>query len=122
MIKSSLPKCPKQRAQMKHLNLHYLLFTALKNLNIMSLGELERKFTPSLLFGNGKHIQNTLLVICKTFYQCSPIFFFLLAVQDCSIGFYRENKGLFAGRCVPCNCNGNSNRCQDGTGKCIVSN
>ncbi|XP_016152212.1 PREDICTED: laminin subunit alpha-3 [Ficedula albicollis] len=39
--------------------------------------------------------------------------------QECSIGFYRENKGLFAGRCVPCNCNGNSNRCQDGTGKCI---
>ncbi|XP_039586057.1 laminin subunit alpha-3-like isoform X1 [Passer montanus] len=39
--------------------------------------------------------------------------------QECSIGFYRENKGIFAGRCVPCNCNGNSNRCQDGTGKCI---
>uniref|UniRef100_A0A8C3XYJ3 Laminin subunit alpha 3 n=1 Tax=Catharus ustulatus TaxID=91951 RepID=A0A8C3XYJ3_CATUS len=39
--------------------------------------------------------------------------------QECSIGFYRENKGLFARRCVPCNCNGNSNRCQDGTGKCI---
>uniref|UniRef100_A0A8U7MLV1 Laminin subunit alpha 3 n=1 Tax=Corvus moneduloides TaxID=1196302 RepID=A0A8U7MLV1_CORMO len=58
-------------------------------------------------------------VTCKTFYQCSPIFFFLLAVQECSIGFYRENKGLFAGRCVPCSCNGNSNRCQDGTGKCI---
>uniref|UniRef100_A0A8C0ZFD6 Laminin subunit alpha 3 n=1 Tax=Cyanistes caeruleus TaxID=156563 RepID=A0A8C0ZFD6_CYACU len=39
--------------------------------------------------------------------------------QECGIGFYRENKGLFAGRCVPCSCNGNSNRCQDGTGKCI---
>uniref|UniRef100_A0A8C0V4C1 Laminin subunit alpha 3 n=1 Tax=Cyanistes caeruleus TaxID=156563 RepID=A0A8C0V4C1_CYACU len=39
--------------------------------------------------------------------------------QQCGIGFYRENKGLFAGRCVPCSCNGNSNRCQDGTGKCI---
>ncbi|KAL9868319.1 laminin subunit alpha-3 isoform 2-T2 [Geothlypis trichas] len=39
--------------------------------------------------------------------------------QECGIGFYRENKGLFAGRCVPCNCNGNSNRCQDGTGECI---
>ncbi|XP_064511147.1 laminin subunit alpha-3 isoform X2 [Pseudopipra pipra] len=39
--------------------------------------------------------------------------------QECGLGFYRENKGLFAGRCVPCNCNGNSNRCQDGTGKCI---
>uniref|UniRef100_A0A672U270 Laminin subunit alpha 3 n=1 Tax=Strigops habroptila TaxID=2489341 RepID=A0A672U270_STRHB len=39
--------------------------------------------------------------------------------QECSLGFYRENKGYFTGRCVPCNCNGNSNRCQDGTGKCI---
>ncbi|KFQ61756.1 Laminin subunit alpha-3, partial [Pelecanus crispus] len=39
--------------------------------------------------------------------------------QECGLGFYRENKGLFTGRCVPCNCNGNSNRCQDGTGKCM---
>ncbi|XP_071660282.1 laminin subunit alpha-3 isoform X2 [Patagioenas fasciata] len=39
--------------------------------------------------------------------------------QECALGFYRENKGLFTGRCVPCSCNGNSNRCQDGTGKCI---
>ncbi|XP_010083326.1 PREDICTED: laminin subunit alpha-3-like, partial [Pterocles gutturalis] len=39
--------------------------------------------------------------------------------QECGLGFYRENKGLFTGRCVPCNCNGNSNRCQDGTGKCL---
>uniref|UniRef100_A0A8C4VX48 Laminin subunit alpha 3 n=1 Tax=Gopherus evgoodei TaxID=1825980 RepID=A0A8C4VX48_9SAUR len=38
---------------------------------------------------------------------------------ECSPGFYRENKGLFTGRCVPCNCNGNSNRCQDGSGICI---
>uniref|UniRef100_A0A8C8SJJ4 Laminin subunit alpha 3 n=1 Tax=Pelusios castaneus TaxID=367368 RepID=A0A8C8SJJ4_9SAUR len=34
-------------------------------------------------------------------------------------GFYRENRGLFTGRCVPCSCNGNSNRCQDGSGICI---
>uniref|UniRef100_A0A674K998 Laminin subunit alpha 3 n=1 Tax=Terrapene triunguis TaxID=2587831 RepID=A0A674K998_9SAUR len=39
--------------------------------------------------------------------------------SECSPGFYRENKGLFTGRCVPCNCNGNSNRCQDGSGICI---
>ncbi|XP_067402634.1 laminin subunit alpha-3 isoform X1 [Emydura macquarii macquarii] len=39
--------------------------------------------------------------------------------QECSPGFYRENKGLFTGRCVPCNCNENSNRCQDGSGICI---
>ncbi|XP_064298928.1 laminin subunit alpha-3 [Phalacrocorax carbo] len=39
--------------------------------------------------------------------------------QECGLGFYREKKGIFSGHCVPCNCNGNSNRCQDGTGKCI---
>uniref|UniRef100_A0A8C6ZTL4 Laminin subunit alpha 3 n=1 Tax=Nothoprocta perdicaria TaxID=30464 RepID=A0A8C6ZTL4_NOTPE len=39
--------------------------------------------------------------------------------QECGLGFYRENKGLFTGRCVPCNCNGNSNSCLDGSGKCI---
>ncbi|XP_053098465.1 laminin subunit alpha-3 isoform X2 [Hemicordylus capensis] len=39
--------------------------------------------------------------------------------QECSPGFYRENKGLFTGRCVLCNCNGNANRCLDGSGTCI---
>ncbi|XP_015276228.1 PREDICTED: laminin subunit alpha-3 [Gekko japonicus] len=39
--------------------------------------------------------------------------------QECSPGFYHESKGLFAGRCVPCNCNGNANTCQDGSGTCI---
>ncbi|XP_054841846.1 laminin subunit alpha-3 [Eublepharis macularius] len=35
--------------------------------------------------------------------------------QECSPGFYRESKG----RCIPCNCNGNANRCHDGSGICI---
>ncbi|XP_010585108.1 laminin subunit alpha-3 isoform X2 [Loxodonta africana] len=39
--------------------------------------------------------------------------------QGCSPGYYRDNKGLYTGRCVPCNCNGHSNRCQDGSGICI---
>ena len=45
----------------------------------------------------------------------------LFAKQGCSPGYYRENKGLYTGWCVPCNCNGHSNRCQDGSGVCIVS-
>uniref|UniRef100_A0A674K505 Laminin subunit alpha 3 n=1 Tax=Terrapene triunguis TaxID=2587831 RepID=A0A674K505_9SAUR len=48
-----------------------------------------------------------------------PTDFKILIFVECSPGFYRENKGLFTGRCVPCNCNGNSNRCQDGSGICI---
>ncbi|XP_007432316.1 laminin subunit alpha-3, partial [Python bivittatus] len=39
--------------------------------------------------------------------------------QECSPGFYRENMGLFTGRCVPCNCHGNAERCLDGSGICI---
>nr|XP_035954011.1 laminin subunit alpha-3 isoform X7 [Halichoerus grypus] len=39
--------------------------------------------------------------------------------QGCSPGYYRDNKGPYTGRCVPCNCNGHSNRCQDGSGICI---
>ncbi|XP_045705786.1 laminin subunit alpha-3 isoform X2 [Phyllostomus hastatus] len=39
--------------------------------------------------------------------------------QGCSPGYYRDNKGVYTGRCVPCNCNGHSNRCQDGSGICI---
>ncbi|XP_006835184.1 PREDICTED: laminin subunit alpha-3 [Chrysochloris asiatica] len=39
--------------------------------------------------------------------------------QGCSPGYYRDNNGLSTGRCVPCNCNGHSNRCQDGSGICI---
>nr|XP_021501092.1 laminin subunit alpha-3 isoform X2 [Meriones unguiculatus] len=38
--------------------------------------------------------------------------------QGCRPGYYRD-KSLPAGRCVPCNCNGHSNRCQDGSGMCI---
>nr|XP_025742630.1 laminin subunit alpha-3-like [Callorhinus ursinus] len=39
--------------------------------------------------------------------------------QGCSPGHYRDNKGPYTGRCVPCNCNGHSSRCQDGSGICI---
>nr|XP_054393689.1 laminin subunit alpha-3 isoform X3 [Pongo abelii] len=39
--------------------------------------------------------------------------------QGCSPGYYRDHKGLYTGRCVPCNCNGHSNRCQDGSGICV---
>ncbi|XP_047293459.1 laminin subunit alpha-3 isoform X5 [Homo sapiens] len=39
--------------------------------------------------------------------------------QGCSPGYYRDHKGLYTGRCVPCNCNGHSNQCQDGSGICV---
>ncbi|GCB66795.1 hypothetical protein scyTo_0005035, partial [Scyliorhinus torazame] len=39
--------------------------------------------------------------------------------QDCSPGYYRDTKGLFLGKCVPCNCNGRSDQCLDGSGVCV---
>ncbi|XP_078092838.1 laminin subunit alpha-5 isoform X1 [Mustelus asterias] len=39
--------------------------------------------------------------------------------QDCSPGYYRDTKGLFLGKCVPCNCNGHSDQCLGGSGICV---
>ncbi|KAL2097308.1 hypothetical protein ACEWY4_006515 [Coilia grayii] len=41
------------------------------------------------------------------------------AVQRCSRGFYRERNGQLPGKCVPCSCNGLSNECEEGTGRCL---
>ncbi|XP_069771812.1 laminin subunit alpha-3-like [Narcine bancroftii] len=39
--------------------------------------------------------------------------------QRCGVGYYRDRKGFYLGRCVPCRCHGHSSRCEDQTGKCI---
>ncbi|XP_058143271.1 laminin subunit alpha-5 isoform X3 [Dasypus novemcinctus] len=39
--------------------------------------------------------------------------------QDCAPGYYRDTKGLFLGRCVPCQCHGHSDRCLPGSGVCV---
>ncbi|XP_058846993.1 LOW QUALITY PROTEIN: laminin subunit alpha-5-like [Acipenser ruthenus] len=39
--------------------------------------------------------------------------------QECAPGFYRDTKGLFLGKCVPCNCNGHSDECLPGSGICV---
>lgn len=39
--------------------------------------------------------------------------------QECAPGYYRDTKGLFLGKCVPCNCNGHSDQCLPGSGICI---
>ncbi|NXH10683.1 LAMA4 protein, partial [Bucco capensis] len=35
--------------------------------------------------------------------------------EECQEGFYRSSSG----KCSPCNCNGNANRCLDGSGICV---
>ncbi|XP_069035717.1 laminin subunit alpha-5 isoform X1 [Lepisosteus oculatus] len=39
--------------------------------------------------------------------------------QECAPGYYRDTKGLFLGKCVPCNCNGHSDQCLHGSGTCV---
>ncbi|CAH2303158.1 laminin subunit alpha-5 isoform X1 [Pelobates cultripes] len=40
--------------------------------------------------------------------------------QECAPGFYRDTKGLFLGKCVPCNCSGHSDQCLAGSGACVT--
>ncbi|XP_060900726.1 laminin subunit alpha-3-like isoform X1 [Labrus mixtus] len=39
--------------------------------------------------------------------------------ERCSPGYYRDSSGLFLGRCVPCDCNGLADECEDKTGRCL---
>ncbi|MEQ2239068.1 hypothetical protein ILYODFUR_000794, partial [Ilyodon furcidens] len=39
--------------------------------------------------------------------------------EKCAPGFYREASGLYLGNCVPCECNGLADECEDGTGRCL---
>ncbi|XP_072174592.1 basement membrane-specific heparan sulfate proteoglycan core protein-like [Diadema setosum] len=41
-----------------------------------------------------------------------------LSCEDCAPGFTRSGGGLYLGTCIPCNCNGHSNQCDQETGVC----
>ncbi|XP_064877179.1 laminin subunit alpha-5-like [Oncorhynchus nerka] len=59
----------------------------------------------------GRHANNVEICLCPANYQGD-------SCQQCSPGYYRDTKGLFLGKCVPCNCNGHSDQCLDGSGVC----
>ncbi|XP_036446627.1 laminin subunit alpha-5 isoform X2 [Colossoma macropomum] len=60
----------------------------------------------------GRHANNVEICLCPASYQGD-------SCQQCAPGFYRDTKGLFLGKCVPCNCNGHSDQCLDGSGVCV---
>ncbi|XP_075032849.1 laminin subunit alpha-5 isoform X1 [Mixophyes fleayi] len=61
--------------------------------------------------GSGGRASNVELCMCPANYRGD-------SCQECAPGFYRD-KGLFLGKCVPCNCSGHSDQCLPGTGACV---
>ncbi|XP_031802383.1 laminin subunit alpha-3 isoform X2 [Sarcophilus harrisii] len=89
------------------LHIRGLYFTETQRLTLGEVGLEEVTST-----GSGSIAYNVEICSCPPDYTGD-------SCQGCSPGYYRDNKGFYTGRCVPCNCNGHSNRCQDGSGICI---
>ncbi|XP_012583612.1 PREDICTED: laminin subunit alpha-5 [Condylura cristata] len=62
--------------------------------------------------GEGPPASNVELCMCPASYRGA-------SCQECAPGHYRDIKGLFLGRCVPCQCHGHSDRCLSGSGVCV---
>ncbi|XP_036961278.1 laminin subunit alpha-5 isoform X1 [Acanthopagrus latus] len=60
----------------------------------------------------GRHANNVEICMCPANYLGD-------SCQKCAPGYYRDTIGLFLGKCVPCNCNGHSDQCLDGSGICV---
>jgi hypothetical protein len=52
--------------------------------------------------------------------QC-PLPYKGLSCEDCAPGYYRSQTGPYGGYCVPCQCNGHSDICDEITGVCHVN-
>nr|XP_020464725.1 laminin subunit alpha-5 [Monopterus albus] len=61
---------------------------------------------------SGRHANNVEICMCPANYLGD-------SCQKCAPGYYRDAIGLFLGKCVPCNCNGHSDHCLDGSGICV---
>ncbi|XP_057219104.1 laminin subunit alpha-5 isoform X1 [Triplophysa rosa] len=61
---------------------------------------------------SGSRANNVEICLCRGNYLGD-------SCQQCAPGYYRDIKGLFLGKCVPCNCNGHSDQCLDGSGICV---
>lgn len=61
---------------------------------------------------SGRHANNVEICMCPANYLGD-------SCQKCAPGYYRDTIGLFLGKCVPCNCNGHSDQCLDGSGICV---
>ncbi|XP_064026607.1 laminin subunit alpha-3 [Pogoniulus pusillus] len=94
-------------SRLEGLHIRGLYFTETQRLSLAEVGLEEATST-----GSGSIAYSVESCSCPPGYSGD-------SCQDCGLGFYREDPGSLTGRCVPCDCHGNSARCQDGTGRCI---
>uniref|UniRef100_A0A3Q2UJ37 Uncharacterized protein n=1 Tax=Fundulus heteroclitus TaxID=8078 RepID=A0A3Q2UJ37_FUNHE len=60
-----------------------------------------------------------LMIFAAVLPECIFILYQSVYLGKCAPGFYRQGSNLFFGRCVPCECNGLADECEDGTGRCL---
>ncbi|XP_004742898.1 laminin subunit alpha-3 isoform X4 [Mustela putorius furo] len=94
-------------SSLEDLRLRGLYFTETQRLSLSGVGLEEASDT-----GSGRRAHNVEMCSCPPHYTGD-------SCQGCSPGYYRVNEGPYTRRCAPCNCNGHSSRCQDGSGTCI---
>ncbi|XP_075126694.1 laminin subunit alpha-3 isoform X1 [Leptodactylus fuscus] len=94
-------------SRLESLHIRALYFTETQRLTLGEVG-----LEDVTISGSGRVALNVEICACPPEYTGD-------SCQDCAPGHYRENKGLYLGRCVPCRCNGHSTRCDDGSGICI---
>ncbi|XP_060941018.1 laminin subunit alpha-3-like isoform X2 [Limanda limanda] len=94
-------------ARLADLRIRALYFTQSQRLSLGEVGFEEATNT-----GTGSPGNNVEYCSCPPQYTGD-------SCEKCAPGFYRNNSGSFLGRCVPCECNGLADECQDSTGKCL---
>ncbi|XP_069477011.1 laminin subunit alpha-3 isoform X2 [Ambystoma mexicanum] len=94
-------------SRLESLHIRALYFTETQRLSLSEVGLEEATSS-----GRGSVAYHVELCAC-------PLEYLGDSCQECAPGHYRDHKGLFLGRCIPCQCNGHSTRCQDASGTCI---
>ncbi|XP_012581235.1 PREDICTED: laminin subunit alpha-3 [Condylura cristata] len=94
-------------SRLEGMRLRGLYFTETQRLTLGEVGLEEASDT-----GSGRRAHMVEMCACPPDHRGD-------SCQGCSPGYYWDSKGSYTGRCVPCNCNRHSNRCQDDSGICI---